>query len=108
MIDRRQQERVRIELRVKISGVDARCASFSERALATNISRNGALLTRITTDLRCGDLLAVEYRRRRAHYRIVWVLYSGADGGRRVAVHRVGNQPCPWEELLPLTEAIAN
>ena len=57
MSDRRSEERVRIELRVKVSGVDARCENFSEHALATNISRSGALLSKITTQLRCGDLL---------------------------------------------------
>lgn len=108
MIDRRLEERVRIELRVKVSGVDARCESFSEHALATNISRSGALLTQLTTDLRCGDLLAIEYGCRRAHYRIVWVLDCGANGGVRVAVQRVGNRPCPWEELLPVTESVVS
>jgi hypothetical protein len=49
MSDRRSEERVRIELRVKVSGVDARCENFSEHALATNISRSGALLSKITT-----------------------------------------------------------
>jgi hypothetical protein len=72
MIDRRQEKRARIELKVKVSSVDARCASFSERAIATNISRSDALLSQITTDLRCGDLLVIEFGSRRAHYRIVW------------------------------------
>ena len=108
MIDRRQEERARIELKVKVSVVDARCESFSERAIATNISRSGALLSQITTDLRCGDLLVIEYGSRRAHYRIVWVLDSGTGVGSRVAVHRVGHRPCPWEELLPVTEAIGD
>jgi hypothetical protein len=107
MIDRRAEERVRIELRVKVSGVDVRCESFCEHALATNISRTGALLSHVTTELRCGDLLAIEYGSRRAHYRIVWVLNTGAEG-MRVAVHRVGNRPCPWEELLPALEAIGD
>ena len=108
MIDRRHEERVRIELRVKVSGVDARCESFSEYAIASNISRSGALLSQIFADLRCGDLLVIEYDSRRAHYRIVWVLDSGTQSGSRVAVHRVGNRPCPWEELLPATEAVGD
>jgi hypothetical protein len=108
MIDRRQEERVRIELKVKVSGVDARCEGFSEHAIATNISRSGALLSRITTDLRCGDLLVIEYGSRRAHYRIFWVLDSGTGVGSRVAVHRVGHRPCSWEELLPVTEAVGD
>jgi hypothetical protein len=108
MSNRRQEERVRIELRVKVSGVDARCESFSEHALATNISRSGALLSQITTDLRCGDLLVIEYGSRKAQYRIVWVLDTGIHSGTRVAVHKIGQRPCPWEELLPVTETVAD
>jgi len=107
MSERRQEERVRVELRVKVSGVDARCENFSEHALATNISRSVALLSKITTELRCGDLLVIEYGSRRAFYRIVWVLDTGAHGGTRVAVHKVGERPCPWEELLPVTETVS-
>lgn len=104
MDDRRQEQRLRVELRVKVSGVDARCENFSEHALATNISRSGALLSKITTQLRCGDLLIIEYGGRRAYYRIVWVFELGAHGGTRVAVHKIGERACPWEELLPVTE----
>jgi hypothetical protein len=100
MEERRQEHRVRIELRVKVSGIDAGCERFSERAIATNISRGGALLSQIQTDLRCGDLLEIEYGSHRTQYRIVWVFDDGLKGGARVAVHRVGNRPCPWEELL--------
>ena len=100
MDDRRQEHRVHIELRVKVSGVDACCESFSARALATNISESGALLSQINTELRCGDPVIVEYGGHRAQFRVVWILDSGVDGGARIAVHRMGNQPCPWEELL--------
>ena len=97
MIDRWAEERVRIELRAKVTGVDARCDRFCEHALATNISRSGALLSQMTTELRCGDLLAIEYGSRRAHYRIVWVPDTGSEG-TRVAVHR----------LLPVAEAVGD
>ena len=38
MADRRREQRLHAELRVKVSGVDACCSSFSEYAIATNIS----------------------------------------------------------------------
>lgn len=100
MDERRQEHRVHVELRVKVSGADACCENFAEHAIATNISRSGALLSHIHSELRCGDLVAVEYGGRRAQYRIVWVLDSEGESGTRIAIHRVGNRPCPWEELL--------
>ena len=100
MADRRREQRLHAELRVKVSGVGACCSSFSEYAIATNISESGALLSHINTELRCGDMLVIEYGHHRARFRIVWILDTGVEGGIRVAIHRVGNHPCPWEELL--------
>jgi hypothetical protein len=100
MADRRREQRLHAELRVKGSGVDACCTTFSEYAIATNISGGGALLLQIRTELRCGDMLIVEYGHHRAHFRIVWILDTGIEGGSRVAIYRVGTHPCPWEELL--------
>jgi hypothetical protein len=101
MLERRQEDRVRIEPRVKVSGVDGQGERFSEHAIATNISRSGALFSQIGAELRCGDLIAVDYEARRAHYRIVWIVDAGTRDGARIAIHRVGTRPCPWEELLP-------
>ena len=69
MEDRRREQRLHAELRVKISGVDARCVNFSEYAIATNISGNGALLSHVSAELRCGDLLIVEIKSSVADFR---------------------------------------
>ena len=100
MQERRTETRVRAELCVEVSGSDAKCGAFRETVLATSLSRSGALLTNVHAQLRCGDLLAVEYGGRHAYFRIIWVL-EGADGdGMRVAIHRLSSQICPWETLL--------
>jgi hypothetical protein len=104
MIERRKQSRVRVELRVEISGMDAACETFSQSAMATNLSRSGALLRGVAAVLRCGDLLTVKYGERRAEFRIVWVLDRGAHDGLEVAVHRLASSPCPWEAVLGLEE----
>lgn len=53
----------------------------------------------------CGDRIAIEYGTRQAHFRIVWVLESGVLDEKLVAVHRLADLPCPWEEALSLVEA---
>lgn len=106
MIERRSEPRIRIAVRVKVSGADARCGAFSETVLATNLSRSGALLTKVEAELRCGDRITVEYGSRTAHFRIVWVLGNGAREGPQVAIHKVANQECPWEAVLPLEEMV--
>src|SRR5437660_9101365 len=59
MSERRKQSRVRVELRVEVSGKDASSETFSQSAVATNLSRSGALLSGMAAVLRCGDLLSV-------------------------------------------------
>ena len=102
MIERRKESRVRVELRVEISGMDAACETFSQSVRASNLSRSGALLRGVTAVLRCGDRLAVTYGEQGGEFRIVWVLDRGAHDGFEVAVHRLANSPCPWEAVLRL------
>jgi hypothetical protein len=106
MVERRREPRVRVALRVQVSGVDTNCEGFSESVVATNLSQSGALLTKLGVELRCGNLIAVEYAGRQAHYRIVWVLDSGTQDGMQVAIHKWGDGPCPWEEVLPSKETV--
>ena len=104
MSERRKQPRVRVELRVEVWGKDASSETFSKSAMATNLSRSGALLSGVAAVLRCGDLLSVKYGERQAKFRIVWVLDRGAHDGFEVAVQRLAESPCPWEAVLGLQE----
>jgi len=100
MEERRKETRVRAELCVEVSGRDAHCGAFRETVLATSLSRSGALLTNVHAELRCGDLLAVEYGGRHAYFRIIWVLEGGESEGMQVAIQRLTSQLCPWENML--------
>ena len=107
MADRRKEQRVRASLLVEVSGLDARGEVFHEAVLATNLSRNGALLTRVLAEPRCGDLIAVEHSGRQVVFRVVWVMDSGAEERVQVAIHKLGGQSCPWEDTLPAEAELA-
>lgn len=107
MEERRKEPRVRRELCVQVSGVDARCVNFREDVVASNLSRSGALLTKVHADLRSGNLVAVEFGGRHAYFRIVWVMESREMEGRLVAIHKLTSQLCPWEEILLGEAALA-
>ena len=100
MIEHRKESRVRVELRVEISGMDAACETFSQTVRASNLSWSGVLLRGVSAVLRCGDPLAIKYGERQGQFRIIWVLDRGARDGFEVAVHRTPNSPCPWESVL--------
>jgi len=100
MRERRSEPRVRAALWVDITGTDAQREPFSGRVIAINLSRNGGLLLGVEAELRSGDVIAVAYRERKALFQVVWVLEESAIGAQ-VAIHRLADQPCPWEEALP-------
>ena len=107
MMERRKEPRTRLSLPVTVSGTDAEGERFTTTATATSLSRSGALLTGLKAELRCGDMLAVEYEGRKADFRIVWFLNHGQRRAAKVAVHKPGPQPCPWEEVLSADPALA-
>ena len=104
MLDRRREPRLGSSFTVLIWGIDTEGRRFSQTALARNISQSGALLTGITWSLRPGDLLAIQYREKRARYRLVWSRSSGTEEKTLAAVQKLGSEACPWlEELHPLS-----
>lgn len=100
MGERRSEPRIRVRLSVQIMGIDNCGKRFAGEAVATNISRSGALLFQVEPSLRCGDYLAIKYRGRRANFRIVWSRYAGTESGWQIAVQKLEDQSCPWEEVL--------
>lgn len=108
MEERRAEPRVRAEVWVEVSGSDASCVSYRERVLATSLSRSGGLLTNVRAELRCGDLVGVEYGGCYAYFRIVWVMSFGERDGMQVAIHKLTSQACPWEKMLPAEPVLAS
>jgi hypothetical protein len=107
MIERRKEARFRPSVPVKVSGVDDAGEPFAIEVMATSLSRSGALLTGLEVELRCGDMMVLDYEGRRAHFRIVWFLNLGPRLGAEVAIHKSNREPCPWADLLPAELALA-
>jgi hypothetical protein len=108
MIERRKEPRIRLSLPVTVSGRDAEGEHFTTNVQATSLSRSGALLRGIEAELRCGDVLTVEYKGHKADFRIVWVLNLGDRRSAKVAVHKPSQAPWPWEGALPAVRAVAS
>jgi hypothetical protein len=78
MVEHRQDQRAQRDLAVQVSGRDAKGNAFSQGVNASNISKGGALLSGLSSGVRSGDLVWVEYQGRKARFRIVWVRDSHA------------------------------
>lgn len=106
-IDRRSEPRTPANFSVTVWGVDTRGERFLQEAQVRDISFNGALLSGIDADLRCGDVIGLLYLGRKARYKIVWVRYDDVGDKIQAAIHRMEADPCPWDELLKADSAAA-
>ena len=104
-IDRRSEPRTHANFAVTVWGVDTRGERFLQEAQVRDISFNGALLSGIEADLRCGDVIGLLYLSRKARYRVVWVRYDDMGDKIQAAIHRMEADPCPWDELLKADSA---
>ncbi len=102
--ERRTEPRTEVELCLTIWGVDTRGEPFLQEARARDISRSGALLCEIESELRSGDVIGILYANRKARFRVVWVRYDGNGGKIKAAIHRMPQDECPWRELLDAAE----
>ena len=99
-IERRREPRLPSNLPLTVWGIDLRGEHFLQEAQARDISRNGALLSGLDTDLRSGDVIGILYAGRKARFRVVWTRYDGTGEKMQVAVHRDPADECPWQDLL--------
>jgi len=102
----RKEPRFPVQLAVFVWGVDARGVKFAQVAQVRNVSGRGALLYGIEQPLRPEDLIGIQYRQRRAKFRVVWLRDSRGPDKILAAVERLKAEACPWpEELMAVSQA---
>ena len=84
-MDRRRERRLKLELPVRIWGVDRMARAFAEIVRVGNVSNGGAVLIGIRSKVQTGDLLDVQLGASRTQFRIVWMNPSGATGIQALA-----------------------
>ena len=84
-MDRRRELRLKLELPVRIWGVDRTAQPFAERVRVRNVSNCGAVLIGLRSKVQTGELLDVQHGASRAQFRIVWMSLSGEAGIQALA-----------------------
>jgi hypothetical protein len=84
-MDRRKERRLKLELPVRIWGVDRMARPFAEIVRVRNVSNGGAVLINVRSKVRTGELLDVQHGASRAQFRIVWMSLSGEAGIQALA-----------------------
>lgn len=99
-MERRHEPRFIEDLPVRVWVIDERGRWLTQFAVAHNISRGGALLMGLEHQMRCGDLIMLEYGTIKSRFRIVWIRDSEGPYKIRAAVQRLKEDKCPWEQVL--------
>jgi hypothetical protein len=103
-LNRRREPRRPVKLPVCISGIDAEGDLYEQNVVAVNISTCGALVTGVQHRIRFGDVVQITHRDSKARFRVVWMGEAGSQG-RKVAIHKLEGDECPWNESMPGTRA---
>jgi hypothetical protein len=103
--ERRREPRTKIDLSVRVWGIDAQGVRFLREVTASEVSLSGALLSHLKLEIRIGDVVGVAYAGKSARYKVVWVRDCGPEKGIQAAVHRMATDECPWRERLSEAKA---
>jgi hypothetical protein len=85
-MDRRKERRLKLELPVRIWGVDRLARPFAEIVRVRNISNRGAVLIGVRSKVQTGELVDVQNGAARTQFRIVWISLSGEAGIQALAM----------------------
>ena len=95
----RVEPRTKCVLPVRVSGTDVRGTRFERLTCTLDISENGARITGIPDELVPGAAIQVNYKTRRATFRVAWVGRPGTRTEQQIGVLAEGKESQLWPEL---------
>ena len=72
-MEKRPESRVSAEIPVRVFGVNADGKAFFQKAVASNLSSEGATLTRVEHSLKVGEVIGIQHADKKARFEIKWV-----------------------------------
>jgi PilZ domain len=98
--------RFRVDLPIRVFGVDADEHAFSQIARALNISDHGTKLSGLEKHLKSGDITGVHFGDKKACCNVIWIVDAPEVPKVAVGVKVAEGQPCPWQTEMETERAI--
>jgi hypothetical protein len=98
---RRSQPRKQIEVSVRIFGTDRHGQVFSEKVLTVNVSRTGAEIAGVRSDLALDEIVGLTYGANRVHFRVKWIGSAGTATAGHVGLLNIAPEKALWDFPLP-------
>jgi hypothetical protein len=96
-MDRRRQQRISVELPVKIWGMDAHAHPFTQPASLRTIGGRGATLQGVSAQLKPGDVVDLQYQGAKAQFRVVWLGKPCTEMQGEVGVENLSEDVQLWD-----------
>jgi PilZ domain len=98
---RRSQPRKQIEVPVRIFGTDRHGQVFSEKALTVNLSRSGAEIAGVRSELALDEIVGLTYGANRVHFRVKWIGAAGSAKASHIGLLNIAPEKPLWDFPLP-------
>lgn len=100
MSDRREQ-RMNLELPVKVSGMDANGKLFEQEAGTLDVTTTGARLSGIVHPLNRGGVVSVQRGRSKARFRVMWIGEEGGMDEGQIGIQLIDGGKLIWGQVIP-------
>lgn len=98
-MEKRPESRIAADIPVRIWGMDSDGKPFFQNAMATNLSSEGALISRIHHNLKQGEIIGIQYGDKKGRFEIKWVKAVAVPKAFEAGVQLLAGQMVPWAEV---------
>jgi hypothetical protein len=103
---RRSQPRTQKEVQVRIFGTDRNAHVFSQKVFSINISRKGAKLGGVQSELGLDEIVGLTYGTNRGHFRVKWIGESATVNAGCLGLLSIAPEKPLWD--FPLSADAAD
>ncbi len=97
----RREPRKDIRVPVRIFGTDASGKAFNENVYTVNVSRSGAMVIEVKTQLKIGETIGIVYGQTKGRYQVRWVGSPNGPGANLAGLESVKTEDVIWDFPLP-------
>ncbi len=101
----RKEPRTQTSLAVRIFGTDINGRAFSENVMTVDISREGARLAGVKTEIKAGEIIGLTHGSNKGRFSVKWVGQAGSPQQGQIGLQNIAPQKPLWEIALPASGA---
>jgi len=101
VVGKRKEPRKDIKVPVRIFGTDSSGQIFSEKAFTVNVSREGAELSGVHSQLKVEEIVGLTYGQVKGHFRVRWVGAPGSPKSGHIGLLNLSPEKVLWDFPLP-------